>query len=261
MDWLSFAKSLWNPVSTPLTLAAGALGAQLWQRYLRRLSAFRWSVWHNRLAISGTDPNLGNVEVLWNGSAVTNLYFCNIEFENESSQDFSDVEVKFWYADGSHFLGQGNLTGTAQFLPWAHDYGELLHRLLSTPPDQQSATEMQHAITHREYRIPVFNRGSKFNLTFVVHSNNALIPYLSVACDHKGVKLLQRTQRPEFFGVVQTHAAWVGMAAGLVVTTAMGLAVATSWIAAVVGFFIGAFGTFLGLAIIRLKRWIVRSIG
>lgn len=154
MDFTELVRRLWDPVSTPVLLAAGGLAAHLWQRYLKRLAVFRWSAWHSRLAIAGTDPNIGRIDVLWNDNPVQNLLFCNIEVENESSQDFTNVEVKLWYSDGTTFLGQGSLYGTTQFLPWATRYGAMVNTLLTTPPEQHAADDVHYVLTHREYTIP-----------------------------------------------------------------------------------------------------------
>ena len=108
---------LWDPVSTPISLALGAIASQLWRRYLNRMAAFRSSACHNRLATSASYPQLGNVVVLWNDQPVQNLQFCNIELQNESSRDFTNVEIKFWYSGGTEILGDRYLTGTSQVLP------------------------------------------------------------------------------------------------------------------------------------------------
>lgn len=145
IDLSNLGNTLWDPIKTPTALAAGALLTQLWRRFLNRLAVFRWSVWHSPLATAGTDPTIGKVDVLWNDTPVHNLQFCNIEFENESGRDFTEVLVKFWYTDGTSILGQGSLQGTAQFFPYAPHFKERVETLLAMPPADQDRSARQFA--------------------------------------------------------------------------------------------------------------------
>jgi hypothetical protein len=260
MDITAFLKDLWNP-TTPLLLGVGAVATRLWQRYLARLAAFRWSAWHNRLAVAGHDPNVGKVEVLWNGNSVSNLQVCVVEFENESSRDFTDVEVKFSYADGTDFLGDGSVYGLTQFVPYAPRFGAQVQTLLDTPVEDRPVADLDFVRTNRQYTIPVLNRGTKFRLTFVVHPPT-LEPVIHVSCDHKGVRLYQRSEsRPTFLGVVQAHASLIGLAAGVFAVAALSYWIHRPWIVTSAAFLFGALAQLVGAGLVHLKRLIVRTVG
>jgi hypothetical protein len=243
-------------------LALGALASQLWVRYLNRLAAFRWSAWHNRIAIAGEHPNIGRIDVLWNGGPVQGIQFCNVEFENESSRDFTNVEVKLFFNDGTQFLGEGSVFGTEQFLAWTPHYDSQVQALIAVPEAERPAGRIDYLLSRREYLIPVFNRGTKLFMTFVVHPPRNQTPYVQVACEHQGVRLYQSaTGRPMLFGVVQAHASWVGLAAGLLLVAAVSRALDMVWVATLVAFVVGAFASLIGVALIRFRRWVVRTIG
>lgn len=142
MAWSDFVNAVWDPVKTSVGLAAGGLAAHLWQRYLNRLAPFRWSVSYGQIAVAGATPEIGRIDVLWNDTPVTNLQFCYIELENESGRDFTDVEVKFLFNDGTTFLGQGSLQGTAQFWPRTAHFQQRIEQLLATPENQRPQAEL-----------------------------------------------------------------------------------------------------------------------
>lgn len=240
-------------------LGLGALASQVWLRYLGRLSAFRWSAWHNRLAISGEDPQLGKVEVLWNGLAVKHLQFCNIEIENESSRDFSNVAIRFWYTDGTEILSETQLSGTTQFMPWTTRYNDAVAKATEVPEDKRDSGVVHNLLARREYVVPVFNRGTRFTITNVVSSAGDG-PVVHVACDHEGVRLYERPQRPMVFGVVQTQATWIGVFAAVLVTVGVAYFTNRTWLIASVAFITAAFGQLLGAGIVHAKRWVARTI-
>lgn len=261
MNWFEVLRRLWDPIATPISLAAGALATHLWRRYLNRLAVFRWSVAHHNVAVAGTDPNFGQIQILWNNAPVGNLQFCFIELENESSRDFENVEVKFWYVDGTNFLARGTVFGTHQGLPWSPGFAALLAHLAATPVDHQLADDVQFALTHREYVVPIFNRETKLTFAFLVHPPTIQGPTLQVACEHKGVRLYQRPQRPMVFGVVQAHASGLGLVLAILLALAVGAAMRQTWIVASTAFIFGAFAQGIGAGAIHLKRWVVRTIG
>jgi hypothetical protein len=262
MSLTEILNRLWDPVSTPVLLAFGAIAARLWQKFLTRLGRFRWSVWHTRVAVAGDHPHVGTIAVSWNGTAVNHLQMCSVELENESGQDFTTVEVKFSYDDGTEFRGEGTVYGTMQFLPWAPHYAAVLAQLNSVPFAEQSSNDRQFVLTHREYTIPVFNRGARFNMTFLVEPPGIDAPRLHVSCDHPGVRLYQRSEgRPTLWGVVQTHAAWIGLTVGAGVTIVVSLLTTRTWVVATTAFVLAAFALQTGAALVRTKRWIVKTIG
>jgi len=213
------------------------------------------------LAVAGNDPNLGRVEVRYNDLPVQNLQFSNVEIENESSRDFTNVEIKLLYLDGTEILGQGQVAGMAQFIPWAGRYSAELEAAAAIPEDQRDRATIVHALlARREYVIPVFNRGIKMILTHVVHAASAS-PIVQVACDHPGVRLCQRPQRPMIFGVVQAHSILFGMGAAVFATLITASLTRRTWVVALVAFLSSGFGQLWGAAIIRLKRWVVKAIG
>lgn len=256
-----FIRALWDPIATPIAGAAGVLLAHLWQRYLGRLATLRWSAWHHRIATAGDAPTIGRVDVMWNGAPVTNLHWCAFEIENESSKDLANAEVKLAYRDGSNFLTRGTPIGTAQFLPYGPLFDDAVARVQGVPPEQQPADDVQFLLTNRHFVIPVFNRGTKITVTFLVHATTIQPPTLTAAVDHIGVRLRQQSERPSIFGVEQRYAAGVGLTAGIGVALLLAAFIPSWWGAALAAFVVGAYGQLLGVALVKLKRVIARTIG
>jgi len=261
MDFSSFWASIWDPIKTPLATAAGIVGSQLWKRYLNRMAVFRWSASHQPVATSSVSRTFGRIEVSWNGDQVRAIQLCEIELENESSRDFSNVEVKFAYADGTKFLGEGSQRGTNQILPFTARYQTELARLQAIPAADRDQDEIDRFLALREYVIPVFNRGSRIVFTFAVLHVSDQTPQVTVGCDHLGVRLVHRPERPMTFGVVQLHAVWVGLAVAVLASVAVYAMTANTAIVATAAFILAAFGQLIGAGVIHLKRRIVRAIG
>lgn len=262
-----------EPVKYLGAIVVGGFGRYFWERYDKRLAPVRWSVSYNHVAIARADPAFGNIEVRWNGNPVTNLQFCNIEIENESNKDFQDPEVKFWFQDGTRIHGQGTLQNTAQEFPYTASFQRRLDAVFaaaaavaapvpagalpSAPPDP---AEINLLLGRREYRIPVLNRGTRFALTFLVHPGGAGQPNLEVYCDHPGVRLLHRAQRPMYRGVVQEQAAWIGLVAAIFLSFGVAQLTDKTAVVATAAFLLAAFAADIGAGLIHLKRGISRAI-
>lgn len=253
--------AVWDPIKTPAAAAAGVLGLHLWQRYLNRLAVFRWSVSYSRLAVAGATPEIGRIEVTWDDTPVTNLQFCYIELENQSGRDFTNVEVKLIFSDRTSFLGDGSVQGTAQFLPYTEHFQQRVQRLLAIPEADRPEAELNTLLSRREYTIPVFNRGSRFGISVVVHPPSLATPSLEVYCEHPGVRLVHSPERQMFLGVVQSHAAWVGLVTALAIWLAVGMASDSALVVSTVAFIVGSVGSAIGAGLIHLKRFIARTIG
>ena len=63
------------------------------------------------------------------------------------------------------------------------------------------------------------------------------------------------------FGVVQKHAGVTGLGIGIMVAVALTLSLTNIWAAVFVALMVGAYGPLLGVAVIRVWRWLVRAIG
>lgn len=258
--------AVWDPLKYLGAIVVGGFGRYFWERYDKRLAPFRWSVSYNHVAIAGADPAFGTIEVRWNNTPVTNLQFCNIEFENESGRDFQDVEVKFWFQDGTRIHGLGTLQNTAQEFPYTASFQRRLDAVFAAAAAAHGARpavpdlEINQLFGRREYRIPVFNRGAQFAITFLVHPGGAGQPNLEVYCDHPGVRLLHRAQRPMYLGVPQAQAGWVGLVTAIFLSFGVAQLSDKTAVVAAAAFLFAAFAAEIGAGLIHLKRRISRAI-
>lgn len=238
-----------------------AAAAHFWGRYLNRMATFRWSAHHLPIALAADTPKFGKIDVTWNGEAVKNVTLCSIEVENESSRDFENVNVKFVYSEGSRFLGyEGHLTGVSQRLPWTTHFQEVAQRFVTAG---QEATDADHQYleTNRELVVPVFNRGAKFEITFLMHPPPSGYPYISVYCDHAGVRTVERPRQELFLGVPRYYAERWGLVAGVLLVVLIGRYVPVWWAALGLSFVAGAAVSTAGAGVIHAWRLLKKAIG
>ena len=255
-------QGIWNhPLAPAAGIILGAVFSQLWRQYLHRMVTLRWSVTHTTLAAGGDNPAWGHIEIRYNGSPAGNLLqWCRVEIENESgSRNLSNVVVSLQYDQpGPEILsGGGALEGSNQGLPWTPSFNDEINNYLAMPDaDRPPDTDL---FRRRNFVIPVLNRGAKAIFLFLVRPNVAN-PTLSVYCEHLDVRLKHRPERPMTHGVVQAHAVWTGLVVGSIVAVALAMSLTNIWAAVFVALLVGAFGQFLGVAVIRAWRLLVRAI-
>ena len=259
---MGFLEAIWNHPLAPVGGAVlGAVVVQLWRQYLQRMVTVRWSVTYETLAAGGESPAWGHIEILHNSQPVGNLIqWCRVEIENESgSRDLSNVVVRLEYDHGTAaFLnGGGALEGSNKPLPLAPSFSAEIDYYLATPEPDRKANDFYR---RREYLIPVMNRGVKAIALFLVIPT-ASNPTLHVHCDHLNVRFKHRLERPMTYGVVQKHAGVTGLGIGIMVAVALALSLTNIWAAVFVALMVGAYGPLLGVAVIRVWRWLVRAIG
>ena len=260
---MEFLKAIWNhPIAPAVGAVVGALVTRLWQQYLRRMVTVRWSATHTTLAAGGDNPTWGRVDILYNGTAAGNLLqWCRVEIENESgSRDLSNVVVSLQYdqPEPEILSGGGALEGSNQWLSWTPSFAAEIEGYLAIPEaDRPKATDL---FRRRNFVIPVLDRGAKAIFLFLVRPNVSN-PVLRVYCHHLNVRLKHRPERPMTFGVVQGHAVWTGLGVGCLGAVALAMSLTNIWVGVFVALLLGAFGQFLGVAVVRGWRWLVRAIG
>ena len=260
---IELLETIWNhPIAPAAGVLLGAVVARLWQQYLQRMVTVRWSATHTTLAAGGEHPTWGHVEILYNGTPAGNLLqWCRVEIENESgSRDLSNIVVSLQYDQPKPEIlsGGGTREGSNQWLALTPSFVAEIDRYIQTPETNRPKTT--DIFRRRDFVIPVLNRGTKAIFLFLVRPNVAN-PMLRVYCDHLTVRLKHRAERPMIFGVVQAHAGWAGLGVGCLAAVALATSLRNIWVAVFVALLLGTFGQLLGVAVVRMWRWLVRAIG
>ena len=63
------------------------------------------------------------------------------------------------------------------------------------------------------------------------------------------------------FGVVRSHAEWIGLVVGILFTVVVAWTVDRTWAIATLAFILGSGGTLWGAAVVHFRRLLVRTIG
>jgi hypothetical protein len=203
LDYLS----QWSPV---LLLLLGGLLNQLWTRFRTRLRRFAWKAWHNRIAVAANDAHMGQVTVQHDGVPVNNVHLSTVEVENDSSEDFQNISVTLAFKEGSRILNSSALIqGDLHAIPLDDAF---LKQFDGVAPEQLAGL-----VTYVVFAIPVFNRHQKANFNLLVTRDDANAPFVTVSCNHVGIRLEPKVIGLELDGVPFKLAAWVGIVATFVV--------------------------------------------
>lgn len=231
----------------------GALVTHLWNRYRRRLRRLRWSAEYHRLAVAAEDVAFGKVEVLYNGAPATNLHLGVIQLQNESASDLQDVVVNMACLEGSTIVvSQGALAGSLQNIPFTDEFNQALRNT--------EQPNLAYLTTHRDYRVPVLNRGATANFALLLHRNDALQPNVTVACDHVGVQLRRQAPAAMFWGVPLVRAQVVGLAASFITAAVLAAMLVSTWVVGLGSWALGVLVLSIGAVIIRGWRAILRLL-
>jgi hypothetical protein len=79
-----------------VTFLVGLVAEYCFILFRNRMPKIRYSVSKTLLGASGYDNYFGKVQVLYNDENVENLYLCNIEFNNTTNKDFTDIIATIW---------------------------------------------------------------------------------------------------------------------------------------------------------------------
>ena len=236
-----------------LSIVVGAILTLLIRRILNKRGLFTYFVSHYRVGVSADDAVFGTVRATWNNQPVSNLNSSSIELRNESLKDYENVTVRVFTNDTVLLTEGTEIVGTSCILQWTEDF----QRSITVPSGSQPTTVQRNLYdSRREYLIPTMNRGQRVRLTYLTSAKTGQHPAIFVDILHPGVKTKFRIAQPEFLGVPQFTAAWIGSALGIVSVALVITTVETFWFAAVLSFLCGWLVLLPGALSIKLWRWL-----
>lgn len=250
---------LWDPIATPAAAAATAVVSNVWRRYRNRMTILRCQIAHT--PATNTAGVLGDVKIQYGGVDAPNLYTCSITIENDSSRDLSSVTLNLAYTDGTIFLGGGGaVIGSTQLLPMAPSYFERLTANYALDATARSPEESSWLSSHRDFLIPVLNRGARVQFFFTVHGLTGATPALTASTDHLGARLVLQPPRQLFMGEPNARALSVGLFTCLIALLLLPTFTAPSWTVAWIMFWLGAIVLLIGALMLKLGRTVTRLL-
>ena len=238
-----------------LTFLFGAVVTQLWTRFRNRLATLTWTADTARLAASA-EGDFGKITVLYDDQPVGLLYLVTLTLRNESTTDLEDFGVTFGFSDGTRLLmSSGQLVGTIGGTNMPDDF----FARWRTANEGQDLRISAYFFTHREYILPVFNRGAtaKYEL-LVTREDLTTVPALSVSCAHKGVQLRNRAPAKQFLGVNEGRATLAGFVLSLLAAIYLSRQPLTAFGLSISAWGVGTTSLLMGALALRLLRSIVR---
>ena len=243
-----------------LSAIGGAVLTSLIAVIRNRVKKLEYTVAHERIAFSSSDPIFGAIQVTWQGNNVTDLYSSRVEIFNDGNKDLTKITLKVFTAGTVLLSEKTEIVGTTQILQWTPAFKQQLAVPQGNQPTQQQFAIYNHS---REYDVPVWNRGSKLVMTYLTQAApNSNGPEVWVELIYEGVELIFRPSVPSVHGVPQRIALWSGLLLSIAVVGLSSVFINDVWIAAllcmVVGLAAQSFGALFYRACLFIKKIILR---
>lgn len=224
-----------------------------------RLKIMKYTVQHERVAFAANDAIFGNIQVTWQGNAVTNLFFTTITLENESLKDYENLKFKIWTSDDTVLLNQSTeLLGTVSPPRLSDEYSE---EIRIAPGAQPTALQYQIYNHQREFILSAFNRGQKTIVRLLTHPMTAgQTPTVWLDMNHPGVKVEFRLIVPEIHGVPVKTATLIGFFVCIATAAASISYVSSGAAIGVICLSAGLFTQSIGAYLYKLGRFLWRLI-
>ena len=238
-----------------ISLLLGIIIKTIFDKVLNKTKIVQFTVYTDRIAISGNDPIFGNVKVEWQGHAVNNLYNTVIEIENTTSTDYENIPLKIWSGNDILILNERTeISETTQIVEWSDSY----KKQISLQNGEQATEQQNYIYNHqREYNIKVFNRGQKLQFTYLsTLLNNNSHHGIWVEMIYPGLKFKQQFQTIKIHDVLSTQALPLGLIALLFILLLSILYIDSIWIASIVCMISGLMAQSIGAYIYKTFNFI-----
>jgi len=193
-------------------------------------------------------PGVGSIEVLHNSVPVKSLYLSNVSIINDTNRDLSDIEFNITCDPNSIILtSQGINKASGKNVYFTDRYSKLL--------SDNSPDNVRNVLSFRDYLVPVINRRDTIEFSLLIVNELANFPYLTVACEHIGIKIkFQKVPRQKLFGESTSISALIGL---IITTIACYLLIYFNFALTLgvwLSFILGLTTSFFGLLIIKLFK-------
>jgi hypothetical protein len=247
-----------NKLFVPITSAIiGGIITYLFTKIRDKIKIFSYQYDLNRVAVSTHDALFGNVQVIWQGNEVPNLYLASFVIENTSFTDFESIKLKFWCGPKNKILQDNiSLADTTFPIKYTDEYS----KAIEIPEGQHPLPEQVNLFrSTRDFMVPVFNRGDKITAQILFLSEDEK-PNIWLDIEKKGVQLKRRFPQYHYLGIPITVLLPWAFFWSIVIISICCLYVKNLWIIAFGSFLIGAFAQIIGAFFYKLYRKILHLI-
>lgn len=245
---------------TTISALGGALLQSLFTMWRSRIREIPYTVSHERIGVTTSDPLFGEVVVTWNNQTAENLFTSQLTLTNDTSHDFENLKVKLYTGNETLLLTERTeIVNTSQIVQWDPEFRDLL----KIPSDQSEPTAQQFEIYRhtREYLIQIFNRGESAVFRYMTTSvNGATAPAIWLDIRRAGFKSKYVEHTAHVHGVPQKFAIWLGLTATLLIVVTTAIFVSASWLIALISGIAGLFAQSIGAALFRALKFFMKLL-
>ena len=242
-----------------LSAAGGVLATLLASALLSRTARFRYSTRIDRIGTAADDPVFGAVRAQWRGNDVRNLHIVTLELENESPKDFENVRLKAYTPAETLILSERtSVVGSPNVVPSSPEFDARLAVPQGQAPTPAQWNEYNH---HREYLLPVFNRGQVLEFRYVcTRPADDQPPFVFIDAPVKGVKLVHQFRTQLVLGVPLQKALGRGLVSALILSILSAVYLNSSWAVAAACLAAGLTAATIGALVYKGQRWLWNAL-
>src|SRR6185312_8293242 len=185
----TFDKFIPATISLIVTSLASVIIGIYFEKFRKKLTFLKYKMFFQPLATTSQNSYWGDIEVFHNKRIVNHLSFVTVEIQNDSNQDFENLNVDIWVDNESQFLavrGFYNESKNAILLEqvYFNFYTDVLQKNAAdldaakadsnhvTPP--QFVNELRVVMTNKKFNLPVFNRHTSITLHLLIENFKGL---------------------------------------------------------------------------------------
>jgi hypothetical protein len=235
----------------------GVLLKSAYDRFVRRMVRLRWyPVWTQ---IATTMPPLGGeLKILYNGNAVTDLHHVQVTIENESSRDLENLEVDLHFRTNAEFLNsQHQLRSSKKALDLSHKWQTSVQKFISgSDPGLRP-----FVAKHRPIVVPVLNRGDAIEFNALIQMPPGTVNRVELTCMSKGVRAIEQKPGARFLSATPKESFVIGQIVTIATMVAIGRFLIAGPRTNIAGYLLGMFSFAIGALLVTGYRKAMKIIG
>lgn len=228
------------------------------QRVSNRRGILAYSVTHDRIGISAEDPNFGSVAVTFNDQKYQNLFLSTIELKNESLNDYENIDFRAWSPNTKLMTEQTLHEETGTNIHLSNTYQD---KVKVSPGSSPTPEQYEIFHSHREYSVPVLNRGRTIKITYLNSALNPSGPTIWLSASIKGVRLKYRPSENRIIGISTIRATSTVIVIGIlgwILITSLNI---PTPVATAVAILFGISTQHVGAYLAKAWQWLRNAVG